>query len=84
MKVPVAKRKNLILILPKNEIKLSEEELQSEVLAEVKFAGPLVEHYVVGEKVIFNKNRATEITLFPETYWSIYEDHVTCGVDDSI
>jgi hypothetical protein len=37
MKVPVAKRKNLILILPKNEIKLSEEELQSEVLAEVGY-----------------------------------------------
>lgn len=85
MKKPVPKRKNIILKLPNNDIKLSSEEMSSEVVAEVAFLGSLVEHYVVGEKVLFNKNKATEIKHFTDTYWSIHEDYITCGISyDSI
>lgn len=85
MKRPVPKRKNIVLKLPNKDIKLTREEMASEVEADVAFIGSLVEHYIVGEKVLFNKNKATEIKYFSDTYWSIHEDYITCGIsDDSI
>lgn len=85
MKTPLPKRKNVILKLPNNDIKLSNEEMSSEVEAEIAFIGSLVDYYTVGEKVLFNKNKATEIKYFSDIYWSIHEDYITCGISyDSI
>lgn len=83
MKKPIVKKKNIILALPSDQIKLGSEQMSKEVLGEVAYVGEDVELYKVGDRVLFDHNKATEIKYFdPTIYWKIYEDHITCGVEE--
>lgn len=86
-KKPTVTERYILLSVPSNQIKLSSEEMQSEKEGEVRVIGNLVEHYKLGDKVLFNENKAIKIEYFkPNIYWKIREDLVTCGIseDDSI
>lgn len=81
-KKPIVKGNDIILSPPKNLVKLSTEEMSTEVEAEVRFIGNLVEDYKIGDKVLFNKNKAIQIEYFkPEEYWKIHEKYITCGIE---
>lgn len=84
MKKPIAKKKSLILGIPSDQIKLGSQELDREVLAEVKYMGSEVDksQYKVGDIVLFDKNKATEIKYFhPTIYWKTHEDYIICGIE---
>lgn len=86
MKKPKVFRKDIIVKLPTTQVKLGSEELSTEVEAIIAFKGEDVVDFKIGDSVLINKNKATEIKFFSEKYWKTYESYVICGIveDDSI
>lgn len=81
MKTPKVFRKDIIVTM-QPQIKLSEEDTSVEIEAIVAFKGEDVKDFEIGDKVLINKNKATEIKYFEKEYWKTYESYIICGIEE--
>lgn len=76
---PVFKRSEVVIRIPNNTIKLTTEALLEEAIGDVAYIGAQAKNYKVGDKVLFNQKKSTEVKTFGETLYSVpHEDFVIC------
>jgi len=71
---------NHCLVTTDKKIKLSEEQKSKESVAKIAFKGDEVTFYDVGDKVLIDENKCTEIKYFKDVYLKIHQDFIICKI----
>ena len=81
-KTPVFHFNEVVVQLPQNQLKLTQQNTEKEVIATVIHTGETVQKYKVGDTVLFSKQKANQLEKFGEEVWLVPMEHfIICSLE---
>ena len=79
---PKFRFREVLIQVDANQIKLSSQETEKEVLGIVLYVGDDCEKYKIGDEVLFSKQQAAEMKFFGAGVWKVPVEHlIICGFE---
>lgn len=81
-KTPVFHFNEVVVQLPQNQLKLTQQNTEKEVVATVIHTGETVQKYKAGDTVLFSKQKANQLEKFGEEVWLVPTEHfIICSLE---